>query len=137
MTATTPLRPVILNEENEALIGFSPKLGQRTLQHEDSVFDGSNHSGECPGFVKRIVISSTHAVIYCSHCGLRVPILQKLKTYGDLRRYFPEFNYPATASVHRYPETATPPRTPQENAEGELTPHRHISTKEEDMAYKR
>ena len=133
--AHEPLHPVIMNKDNEALIGLSPKPGQRTLQHEDSVFDGSNHSGECPGCVKRIIISSTHAAIHCSHCGLRVSIPQALKTYRDLRAYFPEFNYPATASVRSYSETAPPSRTQQENADGELTPHRHISTKEEDTVY--
>lgn len=127
-----PLRPVVINEHGEALIGYSPESGQQTIQHEDSLFIHSRHNGDCIGLIKHFDISLTHAVIYCPLCGLRVPIPAHLKTYHDIRRYFPEHNYPATASVNHYPETAPLLHTPQENADGELVPHRPTRTKEED-----
>jgi hypothetical protein len=42
----------------------------------------------CGGIVLAKVVSTSHRVLYCTTCCLRVPIPESIKTWGALRTYF-------------------------------------------------
>jgi len=45
-----------------------------------------NH-GICTDFIDLKSVSTTHNVILCRSCKLRIVIPKEIETYGDLRRY--------------------------------------------------
>lgn len=72
---------IILSKYNEELelseqFDDSEELGARVGAH-----------AVCEGVLSLKQVSTTHNVILCDACGLRVPIPNKVKTYGDLREY--------------------------------------------------
>lgn len=83
------MKPIVLTEYGERLVEnlISKKTDEDSLNH-DSIIGVHEH---CRGGFNFIPVSSTHNVLLCRECGLRVVIPIKVITFGDLRRHFKTF----------------------------------------------
>lgn len=91
------LEPVVVTEYGARLTGSPHNVLEEEGFRDDTDADlivVSEHEG-CIGFVRRYSASRTHDKLRCSECELAVYIDKKVKTYGDLRQYFMEFNSPS------------------------------------------
>lgn len=80
--------PVQLTEEGE-LLGEYPKQSplDHTVDEDPLVSCVGIHVSFCHGWVDRKQVSSTHDVLLCRSCGLRVYIPKGIVTWGDLRKH--------------------------------------------------
>lgn len=73
---------------NPCLKDNDPIVSQSSLQHKI-----------CRSHARVIKISSTHKVIVCPTCCLRIPIPVDVNTYGDLEKHFSLLNKPSGTGI--------------------------------------
>ncbi len=104
ITLSHPLTPITLTEIGDTLQEYPPSL--RELAHFPHLVSHTNDNTRlatsigiavhavCSGWIDRTAVSTTHDILRCQKCGLRVPFPKEIATYGELRRYFAQYNPP-------------------------------------------
>lgn len=82
----TPTQPVVVSEFGEAIRGYTD---DEMYEEKDLMVQVHD---ECRGFVDIRSVSGTHRALVCRACSLRIVIPAKIKTLGDLKKHFNQFN---------------------------------------------
>lgn len=83
--------PIVVSKNGSAIMDM-------TMTRPEGVKDTAelnNHHMQhalCLSDIERREISPTHSVLCCKGCFARWEIPNTVKTYGDLRKQFPDFN---------------------------------------------
>lgn len=80
------IQPIVLTSIGETLLGYPGSV----RGDEGELGDCIGVHDVCDGWVDIKKISTTHNVIVCRSCHLRVVVPMSLKTYGELRAYLME-----------------------------------------------
>lgn len=86
MEKSTPLPPIQITGEGDALEDYSPPGFDRHSRDENE-FNSTTRHGYCGGYMDRRHSNPENDVIVCRQCYLRVSIPNKIKTYGELRSF--------------------------------------------------
>jgi len=94
------IEPIILNKYGEILKPPSDSKFSKYREEDRllaKLIDGTypsdhniGHHDICRGWIDIRKVSSTHNVITCAKCNLRIIIPEEIKTYRDLRKYLTE-----------------------------------------------
>lgn len=77
------MEPIALTQFGETLLEYP---GSKTT--DESKLSGCIGIHEvCNCWVDLRVISKTHNILKCRSCGLRIPLLKSIDTYGKLRQW--------------------------------------------------
>lgn len=94
-----PLKPIVLTEIGDTLSEYPPstKFGgyEYFVDHARDTNKLSTCVGVhtiCHGWMDRNRATATHDAISCRCCHLRITFPKSVKTYGDLRTHFAQFN---------------------------------------------
>jgi hypothetical protein len=82
------IQPIVISAYGETLEGYpNSQVGD-----EGKLSTCVGVHQVCQGFVDINKISLTHCALNCRLCKFRIVIPNEVKTYGDLRAFFKQFN---------------------------------------------
>jgi hypothetical protein len=103
------LKPIVITEFGNTIKGNHCGLGETAGHNDDDhTTFGSIEHDKCGGFLRRRANSATFDVLKCSDCHVFVNIPPNVRTFGELRKYFHQFNLEPVLETpkvrHRWPK---------------------------------
>lgn len=87
------LRPIILTEFGETLLEPLADSDEYHTHDDTPLKSNIGVHDICNGWVDLKGVSETHQAIVCRSCQLRVVIPKIIETYGELRKYFVQYQH--------------------------------------------
>lgn len=86
-----PLEPILLTEHGETYMENIVNITDNRWNDKHEFRNRTGIHDHCNGSINCMIVSGTHQAFLCRKCNLRVVFPITLKTFGDLRKHFAQF----------------------------------------------